>query len=109
MGGQPRHLQVEHEGQPVQVLIIPWVMGVGPAEVLEGRGEVTELDEGLSTECIEVYLKAKRPWLLFSLQHLPLQVAPESDGRGRKGLDGLTVTGGGGGGLMPAGWSQGPL
>lgn len=43
------------------------------------------MDEGLSTEYIEVYLKAKRPWLLFPLQLLPFQVVPESDGPGRKG------------------------
>lgn len=97
---QPRHLKVEHKGQPLQVFAILWLIGVGPAQVLQGRGEVAELDESLSTENIELNLKkAKRPRLLCPFYHLPLGarrvtvVAPqglkEFDGPGRKSLAGV--------------------
>lgn len=71
VGGQPRHLEVEDKGQPLQVFRIVWLVGVGPAQVLEGGGEVAELDKGLSTENVELYLKTKRPRLLLPLYYLP--------------------------------------
>lgn len=45
--GSPRHLQVKHEGEVLQVAGFLRLEGVSPLKILGSRGEVTELDVGL--------------------------------------------------------------
>lgn len=49
VAGSPRHLQIKHKGEPLQVFGVLWLEGVGPSQVLGSRGEVAELDVGFGS------------------------------------------------------------
>lgn len=62
----PRHLQVKHKGEALQEVDVVRLEGVGPAQVLGGRGEVTELGVGFRSQGVEFYLRGRKPRLLSS-------------------------------------------
>lgn len=47
--GSAGHLQVKHQGEPLQVVVVLWLGVVGLPKVLGGRGEVAELDISLGS------------------------------------------------------------
>ena len=95
--GSPRHLQVKHQGEPLQVVRVLRLGGVGLSKVLGGRGKVAELDVGLGSQGIEFYLWERGPRLPFpssqSSLRLDTQLPQGLGGPERRGQAGATVRG----------------